>query len=81
MEDLISEFDRYLANREEMLANYEGKFLALKGGVVLGAYDSYGAAVFATRREHERGTYLIQEIAADEEALAAIFSSPSVTFR
>ena len=80
MNRLASEFEFLMNNHEEMVEKYDRKIIALKDGVVLGAYDNYLDAAIATRKEHERGTVLIQQVREGNEIYTATFNSPMVTF-
>ena len=65
---LEKEFDSYLANQDAMVEKYDGKVIAIKNGEVLGAYDSYLAAVTETEKHHEPGTFLLQRVSVGSEA-------------
>ena len=57
---LENEFKYYLDHQEELLKNYSGKVIVIKGDKILGAYDSEVEALTKTKKEHEVGTFLIQ---------------------
>jgi len=59
---LKAEYDYYLANKAEMVKKYNGKFIVIKGGRVLGAYDDAGSAVTVTQKTEALGTFLVQEV-------------------
>ena len=77
---LSREFKLYLTNRDKMVEEHDGKVIALKGGVVLGVYDSDLEAVTAIRKKYVRGTVLIQRVSEADEAHTATFNSPRVSF-
>lgn len=72
---LSKEFDFYRAHQDEMVAKYEGKFVVIKNGAVLGAYDDELSAVNATKREHELGTFLVQKVTKGADAYTQTFHS------
>ena len=44
-EKTLEAFDYYLAHQDDMIKLYDGKFIAIKGTRVLGAYDNQGDAL------------------------------------
>jgi len=63
MSTLRQEFEYYLAHQEELVARYNGKFVAIKDGHVLGAFDSQQSAVDETKKSHPLGSFLVQKVA------------------
>lgn len=59
---LRKEFQFYRDNQDEIVEKYDGKVVAIKGGEVLGAYESLGKALNETQITHELGTFLIQKV-------------------
>lgn len=72
---LEKEFQFYLDNQEEMVTKYDGKFIVIKGGEVLGAYDDELSAITETRKAHEIGTFLVQEVSKGKNAYTQTFHS------
>jgi len=64
----------FLENLEGLYAAYGHKVLAIKGGAVLGAYDSVQAAIAGTIKTEPFGTFIVQQCAPSEEALVASFA-------
>jgi hypothetical protein len=58
---LKKEFEYYLQHQDELVKQYNGKYIVIKDSVVIGAYASDLEAVTITSREHELGTFLIQK--------------------
>lgn len=58
---LKKEFQYFLDNQDELVKEYEGKFIVIKGSEVLGAYETEFEAIQETSKEHELGTFLVQE--------------------
>lgn len=63
---LEKEFDYYLNNKETLLKNYRDRVVVIKNDKILGDYDTKEEALKETVKEHELGTFLIQEISERE---------------
>ena len=75
-EDLLAkEFQFYLNNQAELVKQYDGRVIVIKGGRVLGDYDSDAIAISVTRESHELGTFLVQHVSAGDEAYTQTFHS------
>lgn len=72
---LEKEFQFYLDHQDEMVAQYDGKFIVIKGGEVLGAYDDELTAVTETQKSHEIGTFLVQQVSKGTAAYTQTFHS------
>ena len=72
---LKKEFDYYLANQVELVKQYNGKYVAIKGQKVLGAYDTQIAAITETKKVHELGTFLVQKVEPGTSAYSQTFHS------
>ncbi len=59
MFDEESEF--FKGHQAELVRQYGGKFIVIKGREVLGAYDSTVEALKITTKAHELGTFMIQQ--------------------
>ena len=79
--ELTREFEFYLAHQEEMVEQYDGKVIALKGGRVLGVYDSELAAVTELQKSHELGTFLVQRVTPGDSEYTQTFYSPRAVFQ
>lgn len=70
--ELEKEFDWFIEHHDELVEKYNGKCVAIKGFVVLGAYDDTRQALDETERQgHERGTFIVQEVSPGNEAYTA----------
>jgi hypothetical protein len=58
---LEKEFQYYLDHQEELVKKYNKKFIVIKGGKVLGSYNSDLEAIQETTKEHKLGTFLVQK--------------------
>lgn len=65
---LDNEFYFYRANQDKLLKDYNGRYIVIVGDKVLGDYDSYLEAYVKTKKEHEPGTFLIQECTPGNKA-------------
>ncbi len=78
--DLESEFAYYLAHQDEMVEQYDGKFIVIKDGKVLGSYDDELTAVTETQKSHKLGTFLVQKVSPGADDYTQMFHS-RVAFR
>lgn len=76
---LEKEFQYYLDHQDELVAKHPGKFVVIKDGQVLGAYDSELEAVTVIQKDHALGTFLVQKCEPGSQAYTQIFHS-RVTF-
>jgi len=72
---LKKEFESYLANQDEMVRQYNGKFIVLKDEKVLGAYDDELTAITETQKTHQLGTFLVQQVSPGTNAYSQTFHS------
>lgn len=72
---LIREFEYYLANQQELVEMYNGKYIVIIGDKVIGSYDRQDQALFETQKEHELGTFLIQKCSSGTEDYTQTFHS------
>jgi hypothetical protein len=72
---LEDEFAYYREHQNELVAKYQGQFVVIKDGAVLGAYPSYETAYSETSKDHELGSFLIQHVEPGEAAYTQTFHS------
>lgn len=72
---LEKEFQYYLDHQDEMVKEYDGKFIVIKGGRVLGAYDEELKAITATEKSEKIGTFLVQKVSEGDSAYTQTFHS------
>jgi hypothetical protein len=77
-EKLEKEFKYYLENQDELVKNYNGKFIAIKDCKVIGVYDSEMDAVKQTSKDHELGTFLIQKCEPGSESYTQTYHSRAI---
>lgn len=72
---LQDEFNYYLAHQAELVEAYDGKFVAIKDGKVLGAYTDELEAIHETKKTHKLGTFLVQKVTPGDDAYKQTFHS------
>jgi hypothetical protein len=72
---LKAEFKYYLDHQSEMVKEYDGKFVVIKNGAVLAAYDDELEAITETQKSHELGTFLVQKVSKGSEDYTQTFHS------
>ena len=72
---LKQEFEYYLANQEEFVKQYKGKFLVIKDKKIVGVYNSEIEAYTDSVQKYELGTFLIQECQPGSENYTQTFRS------
>lgn len=72
---LQKEFEYYLAHQDELVQKYNGRVIVIKGGEVLGDFDSELEAVTKTQKDHKPGTFLVQRVSPGEAGYAQTFHS------
>lgn len=77
---LEKEFQFYLNNQDQLVKEYNGKYVVIKGEEVVGAYASEAEAYFESTKTLKAGTFLIQLCRPGEEAYTETYHS-RVTFR
>ena len=57
---LEEEFNWYLANQDELVKSYDGKFIVIREQQVIGEYPSLGSAIDGTvAKGNEMGTFIV----------------------
>lgn len=72
---LQKEFQWYLDHQEQLVKEHRGKVLVIKGGEVIGVYDTEAQALFETNKVHEPGTFLIQRCEPGAESYTQTYHS------
>jgi hypothetical protein len=60
MDTIENEIQFYKSHRLELIEQYQGKHLAIKGMQIIGVYNTNSEAQNETSRLHEKGTYIIE---------------------
>lgn len=61
MTTLAKEFDYYLNHQDELVKQYNGKFIVIRDCAVIGVYDDELEAIEETQKKYELGTFLVQK--------------------
>ena len=59
---LTKEFQYYLDNQDELVKEYNHKFLVIKNCEVIGDYNTYEEALLETSKEHELGHFSFRNV-------------------
>lgn len=57
---LDREFNFYLKHQDNLLKDYRGKYLVIKGDEIIGVFDNFDSALLTSMKDHALGTFLIQ---------------------
>jgi len=74
-EKLENEFKYYLEHQDELVKQYNGKFIVIKDLKVIGVYDSELEAIQKTSKKHELGTFLVQKCEPGNESYTQTYHS------
>lgn len=77
---LNDEFEYYLANQEELVKQYNGKVLVIKGKKVVGIYASEIEALQEAKKAHEPGSFLIQRCQPGSNSHTVTYFTQRVAF-
>ena len=78
---LQREFHWYLANRDELVKRYRGRYVVISEQAILADYATAADAYQATVKTHKPGTFIIRRcIPAEEERILVIRNHDIVNF-
>lgn len=72
---LVEEFRYYLSHQDELVEKFRGKFVVIKGNMVLGAYASELEAIQKTTKDYELGTFLVQQCEPGKDSYTQTYHS------
>lgn len=72
---LEKEFKYYVDNQQNLLKEYNGKFIVIRNNEVVGSYNSHIEAYNASKGAYDPGTYLIQHCIPGSESYTQTFHS------
>ena len=75
MSGLEKEFEYYLEHQDELVEQYNGKFIVIKDCIVIGDFDSELEAIEVTAKNHELGTFLVQKCEPGNESYTQTYHS------
>ncbi len=73
--NIEKEFQYFLDHQKELVEQYSGKFIVIKNQEVIGVYTTEAEAFIETQKNHELGTFLIQECKPGTDAYTQTFHS------
>ena len=73
--NLEKEFQYFLDHQKELVEQYGGKFIVIKNQKVIGVYEAEAEAFTEAQKNHELGTFLIQECKPGTDVYTQIFHS------
>ena len=76
--NLEKEFTYYLEHQDELVNDYNGKFIAIKDCKVIGAYESEMEAITQSSKNHELGTFLVQKCEPGSGSYTQTFHSRAI---
>ena len=72
---LEREFRYYLNNQARLAEVYDEKYIVIVGHDVIGSYETEDEAVVQTLKDHELGTFLVQQCSSDPNSTLQVFHS------
>jgi hypothetical protein len=72
---LEKEFKFFLERHSDLVKKYNGRFVVIKGGQVIGDYANETDAIRETIKDHELGTFLVQKCEPGSESYTQTFHS------
>jgi hypothetical protein len=63
---LEKEYYYYLKNKKTLKQDYRNRVIVIKGKDIIGDYDTKEEALLETVKEHELGTFLIQDVSEED---------------
>jgi hypothetical protein len=75
MAPLEADFQFYRDNQADLVARYDGRFVVIRQGAVIGDYPTYAQAYAETVHQYPLGTFLIQLVEAGEGGYTQSFHS------
>jgi len=72
---LEKEFKYYIENQDELVKQYNGKFIVIHNLKVIGSYDSELDAIQKTSKKHKLGTFLVQKCEPGHDSYTQTYHS------
>jgi hypothetical protein len=72
---LQKEFQYYLEHQSELVEKFNGRFVVIKEGAVIGNYGGELEAVTETQKTHKLGSFLVQFVSPGNTAYTQTFHS------
>ncbi len=68
------DYQFFVKNKSRLCKEYPGQFLAIKNAKIIGSYNDEVSAYTETTKEHQPGTFIIQQ-ASPEATATQVFHS------
>ena len=75
---LDKEFNYYLTHQNELLKDYNNRYLVIVGEKVVDSFDTLEETLEQTAKKYKLGTFLIQECTEGDAAYTRTFHSRAV---
>lgn len=75
---LEEEYKYFKTNKKELVKKHKNKFVVIKKDQVLGVFDTEKEAYEEAAKNHEVGTFLIQQCVENEEEITQTFHSRTI---
>ena len=72
---LEKEFQYYIDNQDKIVEEYNGRYVAIKNGEVIGDFSNELEAIEETSKTHTLGTFLVQRCEPGTESYTQTFHS------
>ena len=72
---LEKEFQYYLKHQGELVKKFNGRFVVIKDGKVVGDFSNELTAITETQKNHRLGTFLVQKVEPGESGYSQTFHS------
>jgi len=79
-DSLQEDYKYFVKNKEQFLNEFPDKFIVIKNKQVIGVYDDQVEAFTETSKEHEQGSFIVQQCNPDFDDVQ-IFSSRVLSVR
>ena len=77
---LEQEFKYYIEHQNELVKEFDGKFIVIKDNEVKGSYDSKKDAYFEGQKNFDLGTFLIQFCSRGNMFFTQTYHTQNVSF-
>lgn len=75
---LDKEFNYYKENQKQLAEKYSDQFIVIKDNNVIGVYETEQQAYEETIKNHELGTFLIQQCFSEDSVYTQTFYSRAI---
>ena len=69
------EFQYYIDHQKDLVEKYQNKFIVIIGEEVIGVYDTLFQSIEETEKNHEPGSFFIQECLPGEDNYTITYHS------